>query len=368
MSETAGRGPLGDQLSLYDHALRLHHLNPEAPLPRDGEPYPDDEQHRRKSPSCDDPRRRGMDAAATLDAYFARAEAGPGELTWAFHEIDVPIHRNEHIAAAALRADRERVQETGRWLVRNSPDRCSVLIGLALLATGWADDDIELIRIIGLLTDKFSPLAADALKRRRDGTDALLWLAQRAAGWGRVYLVEALCTAGVRRARSWLLRQACDGDYLNGYFAGKVATAAHLHEAITSPDADDELIDHSGRLLGIMADCGGMGMTWEGYPPIRIVLNAYVGHLVGQTPNLDRYLAAAGIADHLAQASPDRLAMTPDHRERLVDRYLAVLRRAEWSEAAQAGFDPANDFFAWFARTVGYRLRLPVFRESDVDE
>ncbi|MCO6009998.1 hypothetical protein NE236_34010 [Actinoallomurus purpureus] len=102
MSEKTERGPLGDQLSLYDHALRLHRLNPDASLPRDGEPYPDDEQHRRRPHFSDDQRRRGMEAAALLDAHFARSEAHPGELTWAFHDVDVPIHRNEHIAAAAL--------------------------------------------------------------------------------------------------------------------------------------------------------------------------------------------------------------------------------------------------------------------------
>jgi len=41
----------------------------------------------------------------------------------------------QHIAAAALRADLRRVQQAGRWLVRHGPDRCSALIGLALLAT-----------------------------------------------------------------------------------------------------------------------------------------------------------------------------------------------------------------------------------------
>jgi hypothetical protein len=34
---------------------------------------------------------------------------------------------------------------------------------------------------------------------------------------------------------------------LNGYFAGKVATAAHLHEAITSDDADDDLPGTTSR-------------------------------------------------------------------------------------------------------------------------
>jgi hypothetical protein len=281
-------------------------------LSRDGKPYPDDEQHQHGQPRpSDDCRRHGMEAAVILDGYFARPGTQPSELAWAFHDAYVPIHHNEHIAAAALRADPRRVQQAGRWLVRHSPDRCSALIGLALLAAGWADEDIGLIKIIGLLSDRFGPLAADALERRRGGTEALLWLADRVAGWGRVYVVEALCLAGGIAARPWLLRRACDGDFLNGYFAGKAATAAHLHEAITAPDADDQVIDHTGRLLRIMAGCGGMGMTWEDYPPIRLVLDAHAGHLGRQEPSMPRYLDAAFIADRLTQAPPGPPASPP---------------------------------------------------------
>lgn len=299
-----------------------------------------------------------------LDAYFARPGAQPEELAWAFHGAYVPIHRNEHIAAAALRADLPRVQHAGRWLVRNSPDRCSALVGLALLATDWAEEDVGLIRIIGLLSDQFSPLAADALKRRRGGVEALMWLGDRVDGWGRVYVVEALCRAGGRTARPWLLRRACNGDFLNGYFAGEVATAAHVHEAITAADADDEVIDHTARVLKTMADAGGMGVTWEGYPPIGSVLAAHVGHLASQAPTIARYIDAALIADRLAQTSPSDEGLAPQCRDHLLDRYLAVLRSSEWSEAARAGYNPASTFHSWFAKKVAARLQLPAFTES----
>jgi hypothetical protein len=156
-------------------------------------------------------------------------------LAWAFHDVHVPIQRNEHIAAAALRADRSRVQLAGRWLVRHSPDRCSAVVGLALLAADWAEEDVGLIKIIGLLSDRFCPLAAAALKRRRGGTEALLWLADRVIGWGRVYVVEALCEVGGVAARPCLLRRACNGDYLNGYFAGKVAEWSAAAQASYDP-------------------------------------------------------------------------------------------------------------------------------------
>ena len=192
---------LGPRITLFDHALRLHRQDPDGALPRDGEPYPDDALHRGRRPrSRDDGRTDGAEVAAILDRHFATADAAPGELADAFHDVYVPIHRNEHVAAAALRADRRRVQRAGRWLVRHGTDRCSVTVGLALLATDWAEEDIPLIHTIGLLSNRFGPLATEALRRRHGGTEALLWLAQRVAGWGRVYVVEELCrTRRLRR-------------------------------------------------------------------------------------------------------------------------------------------------------------------------
>jgi hypothetical protein len=369
VSVTTEPGPLGSQISLFDYALRLHQQVPDSPLPRDGEPYPDDRLHRRQSrPRAPKDRRlEGADVAAILDAHFAKADAPPSDLADAFHDVYVPIHHNEHIAAAALRADRQRVQRTGRWLVRHSTDRCSATVGLALLAADWAEEDIPLIQTIGLLSYRFGPLAAHAL-RRRGGEQALLWLAERVTGWGRVYIIEALCLLGAFESRRWLLRHACDGDVLNGYFAGKVATAAHLHEAIAGTDVDDDLVDHTGRLLKIMAGCGGMGMTLEHYPPARIVLEGHAGRISRQTPTVNRYVDAAVIAGHLAQKPPERLGCTVEHRDRLLQQYLAVLDREDWCETVRVGLDPDSDFFAWFAGGVAARLHLRAFTDPNGED
>ncbi|TMR88217.1 hypothetical protein [Nonomuraea basaltis] len=363
MSVATELGPLGPQITLFDYAVHLHQQDPDSPLPRDGEPYPDDELHRQRAQPHppEDRRLAGADVAHILDSHFAKPEAPPSALANAFHDVYVPIHHNEHIAAAALRADRHRVQQTGQWLVQHSTDRCSAIVGLALLAADWAEEDIPLIQTIGLLSNQFGPLAAHALRRRRGGSEALQWLAERVTGWGRVYVIEALCLAGGRASRSWLLRHACDGDFLNGYFAGKVATSAHLHEAITRAEADDEVVDHTGQLLTIMADCSGMGMTLEHYPPAHIVLQAYASHLGRQTPTLSRYINAAIIADHLAQKPPERLGCTLEHRDRLLQQYLAVLNREDWSETARA--ELASD--SWFASNVAARLHLRAFTSAN---
>lgn len=353
MSGPVEPGPLKSADSVFDYALRLHRQDPDSDLPDDGA-YPAASVPRRRPRSRDrnDWRTGGADVAAILDRYFADSSAAPSQLVDAFGEVDVPIHRNEHIAAAALRADRKRVRRTGRWLVRHSTDKDAAVVGLALLATDIAEEDIPLIRTIGLLSTTFGPLAAHALRRRRGGSEALLWLAQRVSGWGRVCVVEALCESGSTQARPWLLRHACDGDYLNGYFAGKVATAAYLHEAITAPDADDALVDHTGLLLATMADCGGMGMTLENYPPAPAVLQAHASHLLRRPPAAQRYVNAAVIANYLDSKTPQEMGCTTDQQQLVLQQYRSILHHADWRQAAHAGLAPDGHFFTWFSTTA----------------
>ncbi|MFI9813647.1 hypothetical protein [Saccharothrix variisporea] len=342
--------PTGDQprISLYDHAVRLHTRHPDGPLPGEGKPYPDEARYKARPRRSDnrDRRRDGADVAEALDRHFAAPDADPAALAVVLDGFDAPIHLNDHITAAALRADHDRVQATGRWLVRYGTGRDAVVVGLALLAADWDPDDIPLIRTIGLLSNTFGSLAADALKRRRGGSEALVWLGDRVAGWGRVYVVEALCAWGSGSARDWLLRKACDGDPLNGYFAGEVATAAHLHEAITAPEADDELVDHTGRLLRIMAASRGMGLTLADYPPARLVLEAHARHLSNQEPAVRRYQYAAEVANAVFE---DGAGLAEADRDRIVAGYLSTLDRDEWCAVAQADASEDDpDWWGWF--------------------
>lgn len=363
MSETTEPSSLGSRTTLFHHALRLHRQSPDSPLPRDGEPYPDEDLHRtRRSRNRKDPRLRGADVAAILDRHFGDPDAPASDLADAFHDVDVPIHVNDHIAAAALRADRLRVQHTGRWLVRHSTDRCSALVGMALLATDRAEEDISLIQTIGLLSNTFGALAAKALRRRVGGGQALRWLAQRVTGWGRVYVIEELCGYGTGEGREWLLRHACDGDVLNGYFAGQVANAAHLHEAITDTSGiDDDLIDHTGRLLHRMAGCRGMGTTLEHYPPAAIVLAAHAALLGSQDPTANRYFNAAFLADHLTTKAPEQSGCTAVQRDEIARQYLAVLNRQDWSDTVHKNPGQDDEFLSWFLDNVAARLHLTAF-------
>ncbi|MEU6298870.1 hypothetical protein [Streptomyces erythrochromogenes] len=364
MSETTGTGLPGSPTTLFAHALLLHRLAPGEPLPRDGEPYPDDAKHRRRpQPEMPEDRRlAGKDAALILDAHFARRTALPSELADAFHDVYVPIHPNEHIAAAAGLADGERVRETGRWLVRHGTDRHSVTVGLALVAAVGTGDDIPLIQSIGLLSNHFGPLAAHALERLPGGTEALLWLADRVTGWGRVYVVEALCRLDDPMARPWLLRRACDGDFLNAYYVGSVARTAGLHEVMTGPSVDDEITDHTGRLLLVMTYSQGMGVTLSGYPHAETVLAAHLRHLESSGPSGSRYCTAAWLASSLGEDG-DAGSIGPVRRwQPYRDDYLALLERDDWCEVARDALAANDPGILRLAETASGR-QLPAFAD-----
>ena len=318
----------------------------------------------------DDRSLAGKDVALILDAHFARASALPGELADAFHDVHVPTRPNEHIAAAAARADPERVRRTGRWLVRHGTDRCSVTVGLALVAAVGTAADIPLIQTIGLLSHQFGPLAVHAFETRAGGVEALLWLAERVTGWGRVYVVDALCGIDDPAVRPWLLRRACDGDFLNGYFAGKVATVARLHEALADLDTDTEMVDHVGRLLCRMSDCGGMGRTLAHYPHAGAVLEAHARQVGSLGPSIERYFTIAVLTQHLTTKSPEAVGCTGAQQEALRVAYLEVLDREEWIRTARAGFAADDRRMRWLADHRAPRLRLRAFpdREPAVEE
>ncbi|MEU8920436.1 hypothetical protein AB0D10_05780 [Kitasatospora sp. NPDC048545] len=358
MSATSGPPSPELRTSLYEHAVRLHRLTPDGPLPRDGEPYPDDDRLRPKAP--EDRRRAGVPVARVLDEQFAKP-SGPRPLADAVRDLYVPIHPDDDIAAAARRTDAGRVRRTGRWLVRHGTDESTVTVGLALLAEAGTPDDAPLIRTIGLLSNTFGPLAARALERLDGGTEQLLWLADRVANWGRVYVVEALCRLDDPAARRWLLRKAIDGDFLNGYVAGKVATAARLHEAVTELGRDVELLDHTGRLLSMLTHSSGMGMTLRHYPHAATVLTAHARHVGGASPTVRRFGVVATLALHLATEPVEDSGCTEARRDAVLASYLALLDREDWCGTARAALAAGDDWLHWFAGHSASRLPLRAF-------
>lgn len=368
MSEATGAELPGSSTPLFEHALRLHRLYPNVPLPRDGEPFPDDEDRRRR-PRPGYPTSRsliGVGVAAVLDEHFADPAAPPDRLVGRFRGVHVPIHPVPCIGEAASRAP-ARAREAGRRLVRRGTDRDDVLVGAALLAAVGTAEDIPRLQTIGLLSNTFGLFAAHGLERLPGGAEALLGLADRVAGWGRVYVVEALCRLvdGRPEVRQWLLRRSVDDDFLNGYFAGKVVVAAGLAEALAAPDTDAGIVDHAGRLLHVLTISQGMGTTLGSCPCAEELLGAHLRHLGRLGPTPGRYQLVAGLAAALGEDG-DRGSIGSVRRWRTHrDAYLALLDQDDWCATARDALAAGDSRMAWLAEWLpGLGLRAFEDRSS----
>ncbi|MBC9718339.1 hypothetical protein H9Y04_38020 [Streptomyces sp. TRM66268-LWL] len=337
----------------------LHRSTPDDPLPRKAqlELERKDSAHPQQN-SAEDYRLAGAPVAALLGRHFTRPAAHSRELLHAFHEIHVPIHPNEHIRAAVQRADVRRVRRTGRWLVRNGTDHCAVAVGLALVAETGTEDDIPLMQLIGLLSSPFGALAAHGLERLPGRAGSLLRLAERVDGWGRVSVVRSLCRVDDAAVREWLLRESFDGDFLNAYVVREVAEATRLHEVLSQPHVDPEIIAHTGRMLLTMTECAGAGMTLQDYPHSEAVLTEHLRHLAREQPSVRNYCGAAWLVRGL-RGEIDMHSVGPVERwRRHADAYEALLDRDDWCEVARAGRMDGDRGIAWLLEQEwGCRLR-----------
>ncbi|MFD9504413.1 hypothetical protein [Streptomyces sp. NPDC060035] len=167
--------------------------------------------------------------------------------------------------------------------------------------------------------------------------------------------------------RPWLLRRAADGDFLNGYFAGQVAQVAELHEAVAAFGDDAELVDHTTRLLHAMTYCEGMGTPLRRYPHAVVVLEAHVRSLGNLGPTVERYFAAAMIAQYLTTETPVGSG-DPGLRARWEQgrtAYLALLDKEDWCDSAREALAAEDGRFALLAESVAPGLRLRAFRPAD---
>ncbi|WP_067824735.1 hypothetical protein [Nocardia inohanensis] len=324
MSVPTGSAQPSRRTTFYNHARALARRYPDIPLPRAGRPYPDADRRDRCRGSDDESDFRGIRTSRLIDEYFS-APTRHRDIAKLYREVieyDIESALWPSVREAISRADPGQARELGRHLTLTSTDQNPTVLGMALLAVAGTEQDVRLIQTIGLLSNTFGLLAAQALARLPDATTNLIWLADRTAGWGRVYLVYALCELGDPAAEPWLLRKACNGDDLTGEFAYKVSCAAPVHTAIAAPDADETLIDHTGELMSTMAWCDGMGGTLWDYGQAEQVLTDYLSHVRGLAPSSDRYRWAWALACFL-DGRPNVTA--PDWAT------LAALRVGYWS-------------------------------------
>lgn len=172
--------------------------------------------------------------------------------------------------------DAAAVRDVGRWLVRAAADREPLKLGIVLCGVAGAGADPDVLHIGG--HEEFTLYVAVAVQRSVTEPDlALLNLARRVHGWGRIHLVERLTTSKHAEVRDWLLRGGYHNAVMDEYVAYLVADRCDLRTALGAPEIDQELLDSAGGLIGALLT-GGPAQDIDDYRDGVAAVTSYVDH------------------------------------------------------------------------------------------
>ncbi|GAA2999876.1 hypothetical protein GCM10020229_10210 [Kitasatospora albolonga] len=299
--------------------------------------------------------RRGTEPASLRLLASALTRVGPAQ----------PL--DPQIRWVLSRYDPLTVAQVGRWLVCNGADEHVVQAGLVLLVETATEQDLPLLRTLGVLTSFAIPTSL-ALERIPGGAAVLIELAEHTSTCtpGRDVYVEALIRLSAPRARywwwesrinpfgvhpradpcrpddpevmHWLRRKADDGGDFTGYFAADIVTAAGIAQALSDPQADAELVDHAGRLLSALTSCGGMGVTLDELEDAPELLRSYGEQVARLAPTPQRCRTVLGLLDAFTgePRSGCQVDWSGEEHEAYRARLADLLARPAWRDRLRA--------------------------------
>jgi hypothetical protein len=194
----------------------------------------------------------------------------------------------------ALRPDRDRLHDLGRWLATTAPDRGPVKVGIAVLGVTGLDRDLEVVRALGA-HDEFTLYAAVALSNGLENPESELWaLATSVDGWGRIQCVERLRETTDPAIRAWILRAGFRNSVMYEYLAYIAATTGGLLEALRSEAPDRDLLTAAGEILEALI-AGGPAEDITDYGEGADATEAFLALVDRRAETLGDFLAIASI-------------------------------------------------------------------------
>lgn len=386
-------GPEPERVSLFDHALRLHLINPDCCLPDDGALYPDSISGAPDARDVPNRRRRtGARSAATAqrscettELTFPERIAALTAALWDFSQAsnsfpspspeDLRQLHNRCTSLAAAERDAKtallraspgiplspRLRSAALWLVRHGVDRHAVIVGLDLLASGaGVPDDGPLIRMIGLL-DAAAHAAIDALVAIPGTGHDLLWLVQRSKpdllnNSQMSAAVKFLATDPDPAVRDWIFYNPPKPP---GYLSLHVAESVGLAGLLAGSDVNGALWDRAAQLL--IAMTRSYARTIFGYTQAAQAYEHWIEAAKDRTANPRRALRLARLALDLA-AGPAAVVVPGRTRKVLIDRIDALLGSGSWRdllhEAVRHGDPAVSRGAAWVLQSMA-QVRLP---------
>lgn len=166
------------------------------------------------------------------------------------------------------------------WLLLNSPDREVIKFSIAILGS-YPTKQTELFQLFGM-HEEFTLYSAVALQNTltepHELEKALLSLAKKVHGWGRIHLVERLAKRPSTEVKDWLLREGYKNNVMYEYLAYTCATAGELKIALEHESVDMPLLISTGDILEALI-MGGPAEDMHDYNDGAIVCLYYLTQL-----------------------------------------------------------------------------------------
>lgn len=180
------------------------------------------------------------------------------------------------------------------WLIRNSPDRGPVKIGLAIAGL-FADKSFhDVISALGK-HDEFTLYATVAMLNSSDQPEADIWeIAKAVTGWGRIHAVEGLENTDNPDIKAWLVREGYRNDIMYEYLAHICATTGNLLSELRKPSPDDKLLAGAGDILNTLI-IGGPALDMNDYADGAAASLLYLQHIQKKQPDLKVYLIVSNL-------------------------------------------------------------------------
>ena len=184
-------------------------------------------------------------------------------------------------AIIKIEVDFDKLYKFIYWLATNSPDREIVKFSIAVLGRFTAEQT-ELFLLLGM-HEEFTLFSAVALQNTLSSPEevesALLTLAKKVHGWGRIHLVERLARNPSQEVKNWLLREGYRNSVMYEYLAYTCATAGELNQVLEHDVDDLPLLICIGEILEALI-MGGPAEDMHDYNEGATVCLNYVKQLV----------------------------------------------------------------------------------------
>lgn len=178
--------------------------------------------------------------------------------------LETPVSAYADALISALARDRACVlvslREPARWLVQAATDREPLKLGVLLVGSCGAPEDVAVLLEVAR-HDEFTLYAAVSAGNLLDDPTDVWWaMARNVRGWGKIHVVERLRDRALDRpdVQDWLIRHGCDNDVLPEYLAGPCAQAGRLAQALEAGRPDDELLDGACVIFGALISRGAL--------------------------------------------------------------------------------------------------------------